>query len=220
MSEMRVLLADDHQMLRQGIAQIIDEQPDMVVVAQANNGQEAVELTEQLKPDIVLLDINMPVLDGVAAARQIAQAHPATGIIILTMYRRDQYVFEAIKAGANGYILKEATLEELLAAIRAVSRGEAVIDSALAKLLLQELKSADAPEIQEPQLHQRDIQLLQHLSEGLSNQEIAGRMELAEKTVRNRLSSLCRQLQLKNRTQAVLYALEAGLVVLEDDKDN
>ena len=126
------MLADDHNVLRQGIAQMLSTQPDMIVVAEASNGTEAVKLAYKHKPDIALLDINMPEMDGVEAARRIAAELPETGVIILTMYRRDDYVFEAIKAGANGYLLKEVELDDLLEAIRAVARGEAVIDPAIA----------------------------------------------------------------------------------------
>ena len=136
--EIRILLADDHNVLRQGIAQVLDAQPDMTVVAQASNGEEAISLARAQRPDIALLDINMPELDGVAAARQITAELPETGVISLTMYRRDDYVFEAIKAGASGYLLKEVELDELLAAVRTVAQGEAVIDPAIASRVLAE----------------------------------------------------------------------------------
>lgn len=125
MSEtIRILVADDHHVLRQGMAQVLDAQPDMTIVAQAGDGREAVAAAREFQPDIALLDINMPEMDGVQAARHIGESSPATGIIILTMYRRDEYVFEAIKAGASGYLLKEVELDELLAAIRSVAGGE------------------------------------------------------------------------------------------------
>lgn len=212
--EMRVLLADDHTVLRQGMAQVLDMQPDIQVVAQAGNGEEAVRLTLQHQPDIVLMDINMPGMDGVEAARRITAGSPEVGIIILTMYRRDDYVFEAIKAGANGYLLKEVELDELLNAVRAVGRGEAVIDSAIASRVLAEFRrpepSAEAKE-EEPDLAERDIDILRLLAQGLSNQDIADRLFIAEKTVRNRLSGIFRRLHLENRTQAALYAIQEGI---------
>jgi len=212
--EIRVLLADDHTVLRQGMAQVLDMQPDIQVVAQAGNGEEAVRLTLQHQPDIVLMDINMPGMDGVEAARHITAGSPEVGIIILTMYRRDDYVFEAIKAGANGYLLKEVELDELLNAVRAVGRGEAVIDSAIASRVLAEFRrpepSAEAEE-EEPDLAERDIDILRLLAQGLSNQDIADRLFIAEKTVRNRLSGIFRRLHLENRTQAALYAIQEGI---------
>lgn len=213
MDNLRILLADDHNVLRQGMAQVLDAQPDMVVVAQAGNGREAVELVQTYQPDIVLMDINMPEMDGVEAARRITTAKPEIGIIILSMYRRDDYVFEAIKAGARGYLLKEAELDELLAAIRSVARGEAVIDPAIAGRVLTEFRQPKQTiQEQEPSLVDRDVEILRLLAQGLTNQDIADKMFIAEKTVRNRLSLIFNQLHLKNRTQAALYALRKGIV--------
>ncbi len=216
----RILLADDHNVLRQGMAQALEAQPDMTVIAQAENGKEAVGLALKNQPDIVLMDINMPQMDGVEAARQITAQLSQTGVIILTMYRRDDYVFEAIKAGASGYLLKEVELEELLEAIRAVSRGEAVIDSAVASRVLAELRQPVGPE-PKPKLAERDVEILRLLAQGLKNQDIADRLSLSEKTVRNRLSLVFRQLHLENRTQAVLYALREGIAKSDQpDEDN
>lgn len=218
MSEIRVLLADDHNVLRQGMAQVLESQPDITVVAQAGNGKEACRLAEQHHPDVILMDINMPEMDGVAAAQQITAALPQTGIIILTMYRRDDYVFEAIKAGASGYLLKEAELDELLGAIRAVAQGEAVIDPSIAGRVLAELRRPrPAPAEKMPELAERDLEILQLVAQGLSNQEIADRLFLAEKTIRNRLSLIFKRLHLENRTQAALYALREGLI--DEDAD-
>lgn len=212
MSEIRVLLADDHTVLRQGMAQALDAQPDMQVVGQAGNGREAVALASEQRPDVVLLDINMPEMDGVEAARRLSALLPDTGIIILTMYRRDEYVFEAIKAGASGYILKEVELEGLLAAIRSVAAGEAVLDPAIAGRVLAELRNPTEPtEAAEEQLTERDMEILRLVAMGLSNQDIADRLFLAEKTIRNRLSLIFKQLHLDNRTQAALYAMRKGL---------
>lgn len=219
--QIRIILADDHTVLRQGIAQVLDSQPDMKVVAQAKNGREAVDLTRDHQPDIALLDINMPELDGVEVARQISMSHPRTGIIILTMYRRDDYVFEAIKAGARGYLLKEAELDELFSAVRAVANGEAVIDPAIATRVLAEFRQPrPAKEESEPELAARDVQILRLLAQGLTNQEIAAELFIAEKTVRNRLSLVFNQLQLKNRTQAALYAMREGLLQSDETTDD
>jgi DNA-binding NarL/FixJ family response regulator len=216
--EIRVILADDHNVLRQGMAQALNAQPDMTVVGQASNGVEAVALAHQLQPDVVLMDINMPEMDGVEAARRITSQLPKIGVIILTMYRRDDYVFEAIKAGASGYLLKEVELDELLASIRAVAQGEAVIDSAIAGRVLAELRQPQATkQAAESDLAERDMEILRLLAQGSTNQEIADNLIIAEKTVRNRLSLLFRRLHLENRTQAALYALREGL--LEDDTD-
>ncbi len=218
MSEIRVLLADDHNVLRQGMAQALDAQPDIAVVAQAADGTQAVELARAHRPDVILLDINMPGMDGVEAARQIIAESPGIGIIMLTMYRRDEYVVEAIKAGASGYLLKEVELDDLLAAIRSVARGEAVLDPAVAGRVLAELRRPARPANDAaPALTERDTEILQLVARGLSNQEIADQLHLAEKTIRNRLSLLFKQLELENRTQAALYAIRQGLVDDEPD---
>lgn len=221
MSEViRILLADDHHVLRQGMAQVLEAQADMTVVAQAGTGQEAVEAVRNFRPDIALLDINMPIMDGVQAARHIGDESPDTGIIILTMYRRDEYVFEAIKAGASGYLLKEVELDELLAAIRAVARGEAVIDPAIAGRLLSEIRQPRRRKAQaKPNLAERDIEILGLVAQGFTNQVIADRLFISEKTVRNRLSRVFRRLHLENRTQAALYAVREGLVKPEQTED-
>lgn len=214
MEKIRVLLADDHTVLRQGIAQALELQGDITVVAQASTGAEAVTLAQQHRPDVALLDINMPELDGVEATRQITTGLPKTGVIILTMYRRDDYIFEAIKAGASGYLLKEVELSELVKAVRTVAQGEAVIDAAIAGRVMAELRTEttlDKTGAAEP-LAERDVDILRLVAQGKSNQEIAGQLTLSEKTVRNRLSLVFRQLHLKNRTEAALYAMRKGLV--------
>lgn len=209
----KIMLADDHTVLRQGMAQALNAQEDMTVIAQAGTGIEAVKLAQELKPDVILMDINMPQMDGVEATLRIFQAIPQIGIIILTMYRRDEYVFEAIKAGASGYLLKEVELDELLTAIRTVAQGEAVIDPAIASRVLAELRQPTQPPSPEPtSLTERDLEILRGIAQGLSNQDIADQLFLAEKTVRNRLSLIFKQLHLENRTQAALYALREGLI--------
>jgi DNA-binding NarL/FixJ family response regulator len=218
--EITILLADDHNVLRQGIAQMLDAQPDMKVVAQAGNGSDAVDLARTHQPDIALLDINMPEMDGVEAARRITAELPHTAIIILTMYRRDDYVFEAIKAGASGYLLKEVELDELLTAIRAVAQGEAVIDPAVASRVLAEFRQPkETDKTPESRLSDRDVDILRLVAQGLSNQEIAEHLFISEKTVRNRLSLVFHQLHLKNRTEAALYAMREGLVKPDQSED-
>ncbi len=218
MSEIiRVLLVDDHNVLRQGMAQALETQPDMTVVAQAGNGVEAVKLTQDHQPDVILMDINMPQMDGVEATRQITAVSPHSGIIILTMYRRDNYVFEAIKAGARGYLLKEVELDELLEGIRTVAHGEAIIDPAIASRVLASFRKPEPKPDNEPDLTERDLDILHLLAKGLTNQEIADQLNIAEKTVRNRLTQIFRKLHLENRSQAIVYALQEGLT---DDEEN
>ena len=220
MTVINVLLADDHTVLRQGIAEVIESQEDMHVIGQAGNGMEAIDLVSEYKPDVVLLDINMPEMDGVEATRVIAEKFPDTGVIILTMYKRDDLVVQAIKAGVSGYLLKEVEMSELLAAVRSVAQGNAVIDPAVASRVLAELRGDASPSIKDDdKLADRDIDILRLLGQGLSNQEIAEILFLSEKTVRNRLSLVFRKLNLKNRTEAALYAMRKGLSKGKDEED-
>ncbi len=220
MPEIRILLADDHNVLRQGIAQVLESQADMRVIAQAADGLQAVALAREKRPDVALLDINMPELDGVEATRRIKEALPETGIIILTMYRLDNFIFDAIKAGASGYLLKEVEMQDLIASVRRVAQGEAVLDPAIAGKVLAEFRPQGRGRRKSPpvDLARRDIQILNLVSQGLSNQEISAQLSISEKTVRNRLSLVFKQLHLKNRTEAALFALRSGLGDDESDK--
>lgn len=215
--KVRVLIADDHTMFRQGLRQILETQEEMEVVGEAGDGLEAVEQAVILQPDVVLMDINMPGLDGVSAIRQITQRCPRAKSVVLTMYRRDRYLFEAIKAGAYGYLLKDADAADLLRAIRAVVQGEALVDPSIALRLLDELRRRD--EQPEPQvvLTQRDVEVLRLVAQGLANSEIAQKLVVSEKTVRNRLSVIFQKLHLSNRTEAALYALREGLAPLDGE---
>jgi DNA-binding NarL/FixJ family response regulator len=219
MKRIRILIADDHTMVRQGLSQICEAEPDMEVVGQAANGREAVLFARSLQPDIVVMDINMPGQDGVEATREITAENPRIGVIILTMYRQDQYVFEAIKAGARAYLLKDADSEELLRAIRAVAAGEALLDPSIAAKMIEEFKrmqdDALLAEGLTP-LTEREQDILRLVAQGYDNQQIAAQLHLSEKTVRNRLSIIFEKLHVNNRTQAALYALRQGLASLDD----
>lgn len=216
----RILIADDHTMVRQGLSQICEAEPDMQVVGQAANGQEACELALSVQPDVVVMDINMPMLDGVQSTGQITTANPNIGVIILTMYRQDQYVFEAIKAGARAYLLKDAGSDELLETIRVVAAGEALLDPPIAKKMIDEfrnLQSQAAKPDEASQLLEQELNILRLVAQGLSNSEIADKLSLSEKTIRNRLTIMFGKLHVNNRTQAALYALRQGLASLEDE---
>jgi DNA-binding NarL/FixJ family response regulator len=221
MEPIRILIADDHAILRQGLAQIFAAEPDMLVVGQAANGREAVQKALALRPDVGLMDINMPALDGVEATRRITAHLPKVGLIILTMYRQDRYVFEAIKAGARGYLLKDIDADELLRAIRAVARGETLIDPNMASKMLDEFGRLRAARARDEflDLTEREVEILRLVAVGASNQQIAGQLHLTEKTVRNRLTVIFEKLHINNRTQAALYALRGGLVTWDEVDD-
>ncbi|RCK72112.1 MAG: DNA-binding response regulator [Anaerolineae bacterium] len=216
----RILIADDHRLFRQGLRHVFEACKDIEVVGEAENGRQAVKLARRLKPDVVLMDINMPDLDGVQATHLICEFNPACRVIILTMYRQDQYVFEAIKAGARGYLLKDIDEHQLVEAIFTVQRGEALIDPSLAARLLDEfrrLSSQMSPASSQEELSEGEMQVLRLVAQGANNQTVADRLNLSERTVANRLSEIYRKLHVNSRTQAALVALRRGWAKLEED---
>ena len=221
MPALRLLLADDHRLFRQGLRQMCELKGGFTVVGEAENGRQAVELAVQTKPDVVLMDIQMPEMDGVEATRQITALVPEARVIILTMYRQDNYVFEAIRAGARGYLLKDTDWGDLLEAIRAVQRGEALINAAMAARVLDEFRRQSlAPEQSEQAeaLNAGEMDVLRLLAQGDDNAAIAQKLALSEKTITNRLSDIYSKLHVDNRTQAALYALRRGWAKLDSDK--
>lgn len=215
--KIRVLLVDDHTLVRQGLRQLLEIESDIVVVGEASDGSEVSARVQELQPDVILMDINMPIVDGVAATRQTLKEFPDIGIIILTMYRQDQYVFEAVRAGARGYLLKSSKSHEVTAAIRAVASGSALIDPMIAGNLLKEFQrlvpatsTGTGPGGLE-ELTERETEILKLVSTGASNKEIANALYLSEKTVKNYLSTIFRKLQLNDRVQAATYAVRQGI---------
>ena len=217
MEAIRVLLADDHAIFREGLCAILDRQKDIVVVGEARDGVEAVKKVAEVTPDIVLMDINMPVMDGVRASRLITAQDQRVGIIILTMYREDEYVFEAIKAGARGYVVKDARAREVLKAIRAVHRGEALIDPAVATKLLEEFRRlAEGRSRKELfDLNEQETEILRLVAQGASNKEIAAALFLSEQTIKNKLSIVFQKFHVNNRAEAVTFAIREGLISMD-----
>jgi DNA-binding NarL/FixJ family response regulator len=214
----RLLLADDHRIFRQGLRELIERKTSFDVVGEAATGREVLEQVQALQPDIVLLDIQMPDQDGVAVARQIARSQPEVKIIMLTMYRQDQHLFEAIKAGARAYLLKDADAEELIDVIERVHRGEAAIDTALTSRIFDEFRRMSTEQEDVDQLTEREREILQLLAAGCDNRTIAGELHLSEKTVGNRLSEIFQKLGVTNRTQAALIAVQRGLISSPDEQ--
>jgi len=224
-STIRVLLVDDQQIVRQGLATILKYTPEIDVVGEAPDGQEAISLAQELEPDVVLMDVKMPRLGGIPATREICSKLPDTNVIILTTYDTDNLVFEGIKAGAKGYLLKDATSETLIEAILGVMRGESQIDPSVARKVLGEFQrlatQSPPPAAQGPRdgliiepLTPREEEVLQLLVEGLSNREIGQQLHLTEGTVKNYVSAVIAKLQANDRTHAVVTALRHGLVEL------
>lgn len=217
MSEtIRVLVADDHAVVRKGIRALLSTEPGMAVVGEAASGVEAIRAAAQLHPDVILMDLLMPKVDGITAVRQILAEQPAAHILVLTSYATDEQVFPVIKAGALGYLLKDSSPEELVRAIRQVHRGEPSLHPTIARKVLQELaRPAERPPTADP-LTEREVEVLRLVALGRSNQEIARMLVVSEATVRTHVSSILSKLHLASRTQAALYALRTGLASLDD----
>ena len=207
----RVLIVDDHAIVRKGIRALLSEAGGFEVVGEAGNGQEAVLRAAETHPDVILMDLLMPVMDGIEATRQITSQQPKARILVLTSFAADNKVFPAIKAGASGYLLKDSSPDELVRAIRQVHRGEPSLHPTIARKLLQEIaRPADlqpAPEA----LTAREMAVLRLIAQGLSNQEIADQLMVSEPTVRAHVSRILGKLHLASRTQAALYAVREGL---------
>lgn len=212
MPPVRILLADDHRMFRQGLRELLERKTQFEVVGEASTGHEALVAVERLCPDIVLLDVQMPELDGVAVARQVAQRHPTIKVVMLTMYRQDQHLLEAIKVGVRGYLLKDADADELIAVLERVARGEAALDPALTDRVFDAVRRGDMGQTRADALTEREREIVRLLAAGHDNRTIAGHLHLSEKTVGNRLSEIFQKLGVANRTQAVIAAVQRGVV--------
>jgi DNA-binding NarL/FixJ family response regulator len=210
---LRVLLADDHAAFRSGLRALLTTVEDLTLVGEAASGDEAVTLAASLQPDVVLMDLNMPGLDGIEATRRILEAGPHIAVLVLTMYDEQDSVFDAVRAGARGYLLKGARREELVRAVRAVASGEAIFGPAVARRLMAYFARpapATAPEAF-PELTERERDILELVARGLSNPEITARLVLSPKTVRNHVSNVFSKLQVRDRAEAIVRAREAGM---------
>jgi len=215
----RVLIVDDHTIVRKGIRALLAEIAGIEVVGEADNGQEAVAQAETLYPDVILMDLAMPKMDGIEATRQIKASQPESRILVMTSFAADDKVFPAIKAGALGYLLKESAPEDLVQAIRQIHRGESSLHPTIARKVLQEITHpADRPRTPDP-LTEREAEVLRLVAQGLSNQDIARRLNISDPTVRTHVSNILSKLHLATRIQAALYALREGLVSLEADAE-
>jgi len=215
LERIRVLLADDHTLFRKGIRSMLEEMPDIEVVGEAATGREAVEQACALVPDVILMDIKMPEITGIEATKQVLQENPHIGVILVTMFDDPESAFAGMRAGARGYVLKEADPEELRRAVEAAQRGEVMLCPIIASKVLEHFRvepSATAQQLPYEKLSERELEVLQRAADGLTNREIAERLFISEKTVKNHISNIFSKLNVNDRTQAILYALRQGLV--------
>lgn len=219
MRNINVLIVDDHPLLRQGLSRLLELEGGINVVGQASNGVEALRLMDELEPDVLLLDINMPGMNGIDVAKTVRMEHPDTEVLVLTIHDNESYVNEMIRVGAKGYLLKDAEPREVVQAIKRVATGETVYSTHLMERVMERyhhmevqysrLQSAAA--INELELTEREMEILQYIVEGLSNKEIANTLYVSEKTVKNHITNLLRKLEVDDRTQAAVFAVSHGM---------
>jgi DNA-binding NarL/FixJ family response regulator len=217
-SEVRIVIADDHEVVRSGFAELLDTQADFRVIGTASSGGEAVRISRELQPDVVLMDVRMPGMDGIEATRQLAQRGPdGPRVLVLTTFDLDEYVYDALRAGASGFLLKDVTAERLIDAVRVIDAGEALLAPAITRRLISEFAerpaSAPKPAASLDELTPRETQVLRLVATGLSNSEIARQLVVTEETVKTHVSRMLGKLGLRDRTQAVVLAYESGLVI-------
>lgn len=219
MDKIRILIADDHNVVREGTRQLLEQEPDLEVIAEAADGEQAIQLTGTTHPDVVLMDVAMPKVDGIAATKQIKKLYPKTTVLVLSAYDDDQFVFSLLEAGAAGYLLKSVRGRELVEAIHAVHAGESVLHPSVARKVLNKFVPVSGKTVRGRSteiLSERELDVLRLASRGLSNQEIADKFSLSLRTVQAHFSHIFNKLQVSSRTEAVVHALKEGWVTLDD----
>jgi NarL family two-component system response regulator LiaR len=215
-SSIRILIADDHEIVRKGIRALLATKRDMQVIGEARDGAEAVAQAQTHRPDVVLMDLMMPKMDGIQATREITTKLPGTRVLVLTSFAADEQIFPAIKAGALGYLLKDSGPQELIQAIRQVYRGEPSLEASVARKVLAELSDPPQKPLTPDPLTVRELDILRLIAQGSSNKEIAEKLVIAEETVHSHVSNILSKLHLASRTQAALYALKEGIASVDD----
>jgi DNA-binding NarL/FixJ family response regulator len=217
MKAIRVLLAEDHTIVRKGLRALLADEPDIEVIAEAEDGREAVQMAQQSLPDVVLMDLSMPGLNGLEATRQIKRRVPEVKVLVLTRHANEEYVFQILRAGASGYVVKKAAPAELVSAVRAVSRGDSFLSPAISRTVIEEYVRQAEAMVQDSyeQLTDREREVLQLIAEGHSSREIAERLTISEKTVRTHRANLMDKLDLHSTAELTQYAMRKGLVCLD-----
>jgi DNA-binding NarL/FixJ family response regulator len=211
----RVLIADDDDLMRAGLVELLSNDPTIEIIGEASTGREAIERTRRLAPDVVLMDVRMPDLDGIAATRQLSHADPRAKILMLTIFEEDDYVFGALRAGASGFLVKRTRPEELIAAVHTIARGDSLLSPSVTRRVIDRMAQQPVPELTDQAklgtLTPRERDVLQHVARGLSNREIAAELVVEESTIRSHMKQILMKLQLRDRVQIVIYAYETGL---------
>jgi len=215
----QIIIADDHSIVRKGICALLATEPDIQVIGEAADGKEAVTMAQQLHPDVILMDLVMPKMDGIAATAQISASQPKSRILVLTSFAADDKVFPAIKAGALGYLLKDSSPEDLVRSIRQVAQGEPSLEPSIARKVLHEISHPIKKELTIDPLSERELVVLRLIAQGRSNREIGEELFITEATVRTHVSNILSKLHLASRTQAALFALKEGIASLDDIPD-
>ena len=219
MSDITIVLGEDHLITRQGILRLLEDEEGLSIIGEASNGEEAVQMVTDLKPDVVIMDIAMPKLNGIEATRQIKVIHPRTGVLILSAYDDDEYVFAMLKAGAAGYLLKSVSGDELIRAVKAIHNGEPVLDPGIAKKVMNYFKFQNKiPSVKEDSEHlsKRELDIIKLAAKGLTNKEIADQLHLSFRTVEGHMRDVFNKLGVGSRTEAVLFGLRKGWFTLEE----
>jgi len=214
MSKIRILIADDHSMVREGLKQLVELEDDIIVVAQAGNGSEAIEKIIEYKPDVVLLDINMPELNGLEVLAYLRDNEINADVLILTIHNEVEYLYKAVEIGVKGYVLKDSESDVLIRAIRSIYEGDSYIQPNMASLLFKKMNNEETNGAQNSRLTKREIEVLKLITEGMLNKEIAHRLCISEKTVKNHVSNIFKKIEVSDRTQAAVYAIKNSIVEL------
>ena len=217
MAEIKIVIVDDHEMVRNGLSVMLEREEDFTVIGEANNGKEAVELVGKLQPDVILMDLRMPEMDGVEAMRQIRAKDDSVEFLVLTTFDSDEYIFDAIEAGAKGYLLKDTSREELFKAVRTVNRGESLIEPAVVSRVLDRLTQLSQRVARGPDhltLSDREVEVLQLMAKGSANKQIAGDLFITESTVKTHVANIFQKLEVSHRTEAVTKAISQGIIKL------
>lgn len=212
MNKIKILIADDHSMVREGLKQLIELEEDIEVVAQAGDGQDALNKIKEYSPDVVLLDINMPIMNGLEVLEKLKQQHINVNVLILTIHNEIEYLYRAVEIGVNGYVLKDSESDVLIKAIRSIFNGESYIQPNMASLLFKKINGELDNQAKHNKLTKREIEVLKLITQGLLNKEIADQLCISEKTVKNHVSNIFKKIEVSDRTQAAVYAIKNNIV--------